>query len=79
MKKQSLYIAAAALVLASCASTGVKKSTEGYEAVSKEGFGTSAYIGDVRPRGSKMKNGEASGAQPVARMFVTDSMDISQG
>ena len=37
MKKQSLYIAAAALVLASCASTGVKKSTEGYEAVSKEG------------------------------------------
>ena len=40
MKKQSLYIAAAALVLASCASTGVKKSTEGYEAVSKEGFGT---------------------------------------
>ena len=37
MKKQSLYIAAAAIVLASCASTGVKKSTEGYEAVSKEG------------------------------------------
>ncbi|QFP93553.1 ribonucleotide reductase (IA) alpha subunit [Edwardsiella phage vB_EtaM_ET-ABTNL-9] len=47
--------------------------------LTKEGFGTSAYIGDVRPRGSKMKNGEASGAQPVARMFVTDSMDISQG
>lgn len=40
MKKQSLYIAAAAIVLASCASTGVKKSTEGYEAVSKEGSGT---------------------------------------
>ena len=40
MKKQSLYIVAAAIVLASCASTGVKKSTEGYEAVSKEGSGT---------------------------------------
>lgn len=47
--------------------------------LTKEGFGTSVYLGDVRPRGSKMKNGEASGAQPVAKMFVTDSMDISQG
>lgn len=47
--------------------------------LTKEGFGTSVYLGDVRPRGSEMKNGEASGAQPVARMFVSDSMDISQG
>lgn len=47
--------------------------------LTKEGFGTSVYLGDIRPRGSKMKNGEASGAQPVAKMFVTDSMDISQG
>lgn len=47
--------------------------------LTKEGFGTSVYLGDIRHRGSKMKNGEASGAQPVAKMFVTDSMDISQG
>ena len=47
--------------------------------LSKEGFGTSAYIGDIRPRGSAMKGGEASGAQPVAEMFVDDSKKISQG
>ncbi|CAH1066806.1 ribonucleotide-diphosphate reductase subunit alpha [Acinetobacter phage MD-2021a] len=47
--------------------------------LSKEGFGTSAYLGDIRPRGSKMKGGEASGAQPVAEMFVDDSKKISQG
>lgn len=37
MKKQSLCIAAAALVLASCASTGVKTSADGYASVSKNG------------------------------------------
>ena len=47
--------------------------------LSKEGFGTSAYLGDIRPRGSAMKAGEASGAQPVAEMFVDDSKKISQG
>lgn len=47
--------------------------------LSKEGFGTSIYLGDIRPRGSKMKGGEASGAQPVAEMFVDDSKKISQG
>ncbi len=47
--------------------------------LSKEGFGTSAYLGDIRPRGSSMKGGEASGAQPVAEMFVDDSKKISQG
>lgn len=47
--------------------------------LTKEGFGTSVYLGDIRPRGAKMKNGEATGAQPVAEMFVDDSMKISQG
>ena len=47
--------------------------------LSKEGFGTSTYLGDIRPRGSVMKGGEASGAQPVAEMFVDDSKKISQG
>lgn len=47
--------------------------------LSKEGFGTSVYIGDVQARGTPMKNGTANGAQVVAKMFVSDSMDISQG
>ena len=47
--------------------------------LTKEGFGTSVYLGDIRSRGSKMKNGEATGAQPVAEMFVDDSLKISQG
>lgn len=47
--------------------------------LTKEGFGTSVYLGDIRPRGSKMKNGEANGSQPVAEMFVDDSIKISQG
>ena len=47
--------------------------------LTKEGFGTSVYLGDVRPRGSKMKNGEANGSQPVAEMFVDDAMKVSQG
>ena len=47
--------------------------------LTKEGFGTAVYLGDVRPRGSKMKNGEANGSQPVAEMFVDDAMKVSQG
>ena len=47
--------------------------------LSKEGFGTSVYLGDIQPRGSEMGFGKASGAQPVAEMFVDDSKKISQG
>lgn len=47
--------------------------------LTKEGFGTAVYLGDIRPRGSKMKNGEANGGQPVAEMFVDDAMKVSQG
>lgn len=47
--------------------------------LSKEGFGTSAYLGDIQPRGSDMGDGEADGAQPVAEMFVDDSRKVSQG
>ena len=47
--------------------------------LTKEGFGTAVYLGDIRPRGSKMKNGEANGSQPVAEMFVDDAMKVSQG
>lgn len=55
------------------------ETRKGNALLTKEGFGTSIYLGDIRPRGSAMKNGEATGAQPVAEMFVDDSLKISQG
>ena len=55
------------------------ETRKGNALLTKEGFGTSVYLGDIRSRGSKMKNGEATGAQPVAEMFVDDSLKISQG
>jgi ribonucleoside-diphosphate reductase alpha chain len=70
----------------SCSGTYVEDSVLGfYDArrqnamLTKNGFGTSVYLGDIRSRGSKMKNGEASGSQPVAEMFVDDAMKVSQG
>lgn len=47
--------------------------------LTKEGFGTSVYLGDIQPRGSVIPNGQANGAQPVAEMFVDDALKISQG
>lgn len=49
--------------------------------LSKEGFGTSGYLGDIRPRGSKISGmkGGASGIVPVFKDFVQLSRDISQG
>lgn len=49
--------------------------------LSKNGFGTSGYMGAIRPRGSKINGikGSASGALPVFKDFVQLSRDISQG
>ena len=48
--------------------------------LTKHGFGTSAYLGDVRPRGAKISaGGTASGIVPVVKGFVQDSRDVSQG
>lgn len=49
--------------------------------LSKNGFGTSGYLGAIRPRGSKISGtkGSASGALPVFKDFVQMSRDISQG
>lgn len=46
------------------------ETRKGNALLTKEGFGTSVYLGDIRSRGSKMKNGEATGAQPVAEMLA---------
>src|SRR5687768_8702809 len=48
--------------------------------LTKHGFGTSAYLGDIRPRGSKISvGGKASGVVPVFKGFVQDMRDVAQG
>lgn len=48
--------------------------------LTKNGFGTSAYLGDVRPRGSSISSGgKASGILPVLRGYVQDMRDVAQG
>lgn len=48
--------------------------------LTQQGFGTSAYLGDIRPRGSKFSfNGAANGLVPVFEDFVTMANKISQG
>jgi len=48
--------------------------------LTKNGFGTSAHLGAIRPRGSKISvGGKASGVVPVFKGFVQDSRDVSQG
>lgn len=48
--------------------------------LSKNGFGTSGYLGDIRPRGSVIsKGGKASGVTPVLNGFVQVARDVSQG
>ena len=49
--------------------------------LSKNGFGTSSYLGNIRARGSKISGmkGSASGVLPVFKDFVQMSRDISQG
>ena len=49
--------------------------------LSKNGFGTSSYLGGIRQRGSKINGvkGSASGVLPVFKDFVQMSRDISQG
>ena len=48
--------------------------------LTKYGFGTSGYLGDVRPRGSDISGGgKASGVVPVFKGFVQDMRDVAQG
>lgn len=71
----------------SCSGGYVADSVYGfYEAqkeaalLSKNGFGTSGYLGSIRPRGSKVTvGGKASGKLPVFKDFIQMSRDISQG
>lgn len=48
--------------------------------LTKGGFGTSTYLGDIRPRGARISvGGTASGIMPVLRARVQASRDVSQG
>lgn len=71
----------------SCSGQYVEDSIEGFydgrketAILTKNGFGTSAYLGDIRPRGSAITGGGlASGSLPVLKGFVQDMRDVSQG
>lgn len=48
--------------------------------LTKYGFGTSAYLGDIRPRGSAISvGGKASGVLPVFKDYVNAMRNIAQG
>ena len=48
--------------------------------LSKMGFGTSGYLGKIRPRGAKISTGgKSQGVLPVYEDFVTMASKVSQG
>lgn len=48
--------------------------------LTKHGFGTSGYLGNIRPRGSKINSGgKASGVVPIMKHLVLDMQTVSQG
>lgn len=71
----------------SCSGAYIHDSIEGFyngyketAILTKNGFGTSGYLGDVRPRGSKIRTGgKSSGTLPVIKHFVQDMRDVAQG
>jgi len=77
----------AGVIVHNCSGSYVDDSVDEFYSVRREtalltkyGFGTSGYFGDVRPRGSAIRRGgKASGIVPVIKSFVQDSRDVSQG
>lgn len=71
----------------SCSGSVVHDSIDGFYSnrketaiLTKNGFGTSAYLGGIRKRGSKISvGGKASGAMPVLKGHVQDMRDVAQG
>jgi ribonucleoside-diphosphate reductase alpha chain len=48
--------------------------------LTKYGFGTSGYLGDIRARGTPISvGGTASGVMPVLKGFIQDMRDVAQG
>lgn len=71
----------------SCSGTVVDDSIDGFYTnlrenaiLSKYGFGTSAYLGNIRGRGSDISvGGKASGVMPVVKNLIQMSRDVTQG
>jgi ribonucleoside-diphosphate reductase alpha chain len=71
----------------SCSGGVTEDSIEGFYTsrretaiLTKHGFGTSSYLGGIRPRGAEIKSGgKADGVLPVLKGFVQDSRDVRQG
>jgi len=48
--------------------------------LTKHGFGTSSYLGDIRPRGSSISvGGTSSGVMPIIKHYVQIMRDVAQG
>lgn len=71
----------------SCSATVVGDSVDGFynnlhevAMLTKNGFGTASYLGDIRPRGSKISvGGKASGVLPVFKEHVQAMRNVAQG
>lgn len=71
----------------SCSGGYVGDSVDGFYSarhetamLTKNGFGTSAYLGDIRPRGTPISSGGfASGTNDVFQMFADDMRKVAQG
>lgn len=74
-------------LVVSCSGQYVDDSVDGFyknlhegAMLSKNGFGTSSYLGKIRSRGSKISTGgTAQGVLPVFQDFVTMASKVSQG
>lgn len=71
----------------SCSGSTVGDSIDGFyrnlhetAMLTKMGFGTSSYLGDIRPRGSRISaGGKASGVLPVFKEHVQSMRNVAQG
>lgn len=59
---------------------GIYRNKQETAMLTKYGFGTSSYLGDVRPRGSEIfGGGKSSGILPIIEGFQKDMEYVSQG
>ena len=71
----------------SCSGSTIDDSIDGFYTnlhetamLTKMGFGTSSYLGNIRPRGSKISSGgKASGVLPVFKEHVQAMRNVAQG
>lgn len=74
-------------LVVSCAGSVVEDSIDGFYSslreaalLTKYGFGTASYLGDIRPRGTPIAaGGKASGVVPVFEDFVNMTSKVTQG